>query len=418
MKSRASVVAALGTAQTLAWASSFYLPALLAAPISKELGLASSSIFALLSMSLILSALISPWAGRLIDRHGGRPVLLASSGLFALALVSLAMAQGLLGLTLAWLLMGVAMACGLYDAAFAALVRIFGTDARRSITGITLIAGFASSVGWPLTAAMEAAWGWRGACAGWALLHLMLGLPLNLWLPRMALPSVAAQTSPDPDPDPATATATAAEMNPHASAAVATPLTNPAQAGPQLRALFLLTLIFTFMGCVSTAIATHLPALLQASGATLAGAVAMASLAGPAQVASRLFELGVLSRFSPLLTARLATLGHPLGAACVLAAGSAAALPFVVLHGLGNGLLTIVRGTLPLALFGAQGYGARQGWIAMPGRLVGAMSPWAMGLVLERWGAATLWLTGALGLASLALLLLLQLPAPASPEKT
>lgn len=412
MKSRASVVAALGSAQTLAWASSFYLPALLAAPISKELGLASSSIFALLSMSLILAALISPWAGRLIDRRGGRPVLLASSGLFALALVILAVAQDLLGLTLAWLLMGVAMACGLYDAAFAALVRIFGTDARRSITGITLIAGFASSVGWPLTAAMEAAWGWRGACAGWALLHLMLGLPLNLWLPRMALPSVAAPSDANP------ATANAARPDPQATAALATPPTQPARAGPQRRALILLTLIFTFVGCVSTAIATHLPALLQASGATLAGAVAMASLAGPAQVASRLFELGVLSRFSPLLTARLATLGHPLGAACVLAAGSTAALPFVVLHGLGNGLLTIVRGTLPLALFGAQGYGARQGWIAMPGRLVGAMSPWAMGLVLERWGAATLWLTAALGLASLALLLLLQLPAPASPEKT
>ncbi len=412
MKSRASVVAALGSAQTLAWASSFYLPALLAAPISKELGLASSSIFALLSMSLILAALLSPWAGRLIDRRGGRPVLLASSGLFALALVILAVAQNLLGLTLAWLLMGLAMACGLYDAAFAALVRIFGTDARRSITGITLIAGFASSVGWPLTAAMEAAWGWRGACAGWALLHLVLGLPLNLWLPRMALPSVAAPSDANP------VTTHAARPDPQASAAVAMPPTQPAHAGPQRRALILLTLIFTFMGCVSTAIATHLPALLQASGATLAGAVAMASLAGPAQVASRLFELGVLSRFSPLLTARLATLGHPLGAACVLAAGSTAALPFVVLHGLGNGLLTIVRGTLPLALFGAQGYGARQGWIAMPGRLVGALSPWAMGLVLERWGAATLWLTAALGLASLALLLLLQLPAPASPEKT
>ena len=411
MKSRASVVATLGVAQTLAWASSFYLPALLAAPMSKELGLASSTVFALLSMSLMLSALISPWAGRLIDRRGGRPVLLASSGLFALALLMLALAQGLLGLTLAWLLMGVAMACGLYDAAFAALVRIFGTDARRSITGITLIAGFASSVGWPLTAAMEAAWGWRGACAGWALLHLMLGLPLNLWLPRTALPSVAARSDATP------VTASAARPEPQPNAAVDTPPTNPAHPGPQRRALFLLTLIFTFMGCVSTAIATHLPALLQASGATLAGAVAMASLAGPAQVASRLFELGVLSRFSPLLTARLATLGHPLGAACVLAAGSAAALPFVVLHGLGNGLLTIVRGTLPLALFGAQGYGARQGWIAMPGRLVGAMSPWAMGWVLERWGAGALWLTAALGLTSLALLLLLKLPAPASSEK-
>jgi hypothetical protein len=175
------------------------------------------------------------------------------------------------------------------------------------------------------------------------------------------------------------------------------------------------TLLFTLMGFVSTAIATHLPALIQATGAPLAAAVAVAALAGPAQVAARLLELGFLSRFSPLLAARLATLGHPLGAACLLLLGPVAALPFVLLHGMGNGLLTIVRGTLPLALFGAQGYGGRQGWIALPGRLVGALSPWLMGLVLEHWGAASLWLTGAIGLASLGILLLLRLPPASKP---
>ena len=412
MKSRSSVVTALGLAQTLAWASSFYLPAMLAKPISSELGLASSSVFALLSMSLVLSAVLSPWAGRWIDQHGGRSVLLVSSILFALALAGLALASDWVGLTLAWLIMGVAMACGLYDAAFASLVRIFGADARRAITGITLIAGFASTVGWPLTAAMEAAWGWRGACAGWAAMHLLLGLPLNLWLPRASAQSATAALAPLWAAAAGEAKAVEPCRHPLQVAATAQP-----PASPRRRALFLLTLIFTFMACVSTAIATHLPALLQASGASLASAVAMASLAGPSQVAARLFELGVLSRFSPLLTARLATLGHPLGAACVLAAGSAAALPFVVLHGLGNGLLTIVRGTLPLAVFGAQGYGVRQGWIAMPGRLLGALSPWAMGLVLERWGASTLWLTATLALASLAALLLLRLPTPAASPK-
>ena len=163
------------------------------------------------------------------------------------------------------------------------------------------------------------------------------------------------------------------------------------------------------MGFVSTSIATHLPALLQAAGAPLATAVALAALAGPAQVAARLLELGFLSRFSPLLAARLAALGHPLGAACLLL-GPVGALPFVVLHGLGNGLLTIVRGTLPLALFGAQGYGARQGWIALPGRLTGALSPWFLGLMLERVGVATLWLTSAAALAALVTLLLMTLP--------
>jgi len=185
-----------------------------------------------------------------------------------------------------------------------------------------------------------------------------------------------------------------------------------------LLVMLLFMLLFMLMGFISTAIATHLPALIQASGATLGTAVAVAALAGPAQVASPLVELGVLNRFSPLLTARLATLGHPLGAACLLLGGPAAAVPFVVLHGLGNGLLTIVRGTLPLALFGAQGYGARQGWIALPGRLVGALSPWLLGLVLERRGVATLWLTGVLGLGALATLSLLRLPAAASLRST
>ena len=398
MKSRRSVVVALGSAQTLAWASSFYLPAMLAAPMARDLALAPSTVFALLSMALILSALISPWAGRRIDARGGRLMLMLSSGLFILALLAMASAQGLATLALAWCLMGVAMGCGLYDAAFAALVRLFGADARRSITGITLLAGFASTVGWPLSAAMEEAWGWRGACAGWAALHLLLGLPLNLWLPA----------APDRPQQPV--------ATPANSSRPAHPAATPATAGPpQRRALVLVTLLFTFMGFVSTSIATHLPALIQASGATLTAAVAVAALAGPSQVAARLIELGFLSRFSPLLAARLATLGHPLGAACLLVAGPVGALPFVVLHGLGNGLLTIVRGTLPLALFGAQGYGARQGWIAMPGRLVGAMSPWLMGLALERWSVAALWLTGGLGLASLAALSLLRLPTSGSP---
>jgi len=391
LKSRTSVVIALGTAQTLAWASSFYLPAMLAAPMARDLGLSPSDIYALLSMALVLSALVSPWAGRQVDAHGGRRMLLASVGLFAAALLLMAAAQGPALLLVAWLLMGLAMGCGLYDTAFAALVRLFGPEARRSITGITLIAGFASSVGWPLSAWMETMWGWRGACAGWAALHLLLGLPLNLWLPRAtALPAPADAAKADAGP-----------------ADTAPP--------PSHRPLLLVALLFTLMGFVSTSIATHLPALIQATGAPLAAAVAVAALAGPAQVAARLLELGFLSRFSPLLAARLATLGHPLGAACLLLLGPVAALPFVVLHGMGNGLLTIVRGTLPLALFGAQGYGGRQGWIALPGRLVGALSPWLMGLVLERWGAASLWLTGAIGLASLGILMLLHLPPATKP---
>ena len=393
MKSRSSVVVALGASQTLAWASSFYLPAMLAAPMAADLGLQPSQVYAALSMSLMIAALVSPWAGRRIDRLGGRRVLLGSGALFALALLLLATAQGAWTLALAWVVMGLAMGMGLYDTAFAALVRLFGPEARKAITGITLIAGFASTVGWPLSAWMESLWGWRGACLGWAALHLLVGLPLNLRLPRLR------------GVDPAAAGGTRAPAAPAVAEVPAAPR----------RRLLLVAALFTLMGFVSTSIATHLPTLLQAAGASLAGAVALAALAGPAQVASRLLELGLLSRHSPLLTARLAALGHPLGAACLLLGGPLAALPFVVLHGLGNGLLTIVRGTLPLALFGAHGYGARQGWIALPGRLLGALSPWLMGLAIAGWGAQALWLTLAAGLAATAVLLLMRLPRDGKP---
>jgi hypothetical protein len=156
--------------------------------------------------------------------------------------------------------------------------------------------------------------------------------------------------------------------------------------------------------------AAHLPALLQARGATLAEAVLAGALIGPSQVAARFFEFAVLRRHSSLLAARVAALAHPLGAAVLLAAGPVAALPFAVLHGSGTGLLTIVRGTLPLALFGASGYGARLGWIALPGRILGALSPWLFGLALERYGARALWLSGGMCMTAFACLSALRPP--------
>jgi predicted MFS family arabinose efflux permease len=389
-----SRVAALGTAQTVAWASSFYLPAMLAAPMAREFGRPASSVFGLLSIALVLSALLSPWAGRAIDRLGGRPVLLASTGLFMAGLTLLALAPNLAVLAAGWLVLGLAMGCGLYDAAFATLVRQLGTEARRAISGITLIAGFASTVGWPLSALMETHWGWRGACMGWVALHGLVALPLYLWLlPRGMARGVAAAAAP-------------AGANAGGQAA-APPATTRG-------ALAMVIAVFTCWAMVSTSVATHLPSVLQAAGLSLAAAVGLAALAGPSQVVARVMELSFLGRASPLFTARLAALGHPLAAAGLLIAGPVAALPFVVLHGLGNGLLTIVRGTLPLALFGAQGYGARQGWISMPGRLLGAASPWLLGLLLERHGAAALGLTAALAGTALVLLLLLRLPHAAA----
>jgi hypothetical protein len=161
--------------------------------------------------------------------------------------------------------------------------------------------------------------------------------------------------------------------------------------------------------------AAHLPAMLQAAGATAAAADAAGALIGPARVAARVAEFGLLRRFHPLVSARLAMLGHPLGALALLVVGGPAAAAFAVLHGMGNGVMTIAKGTLPLAVFGPGGYGARQGLLGAPARLLQAGSPFLFGLMLERGGVQlALSVTSALALTGcLALLLLRAAPAGA-----
>ncbi|MFL6692994.1 MAG: MFS transporter [Ramlibacter sp.] len=383
---RARTVAALGTAQTLAWASSYYLPAIVAGPIARDLGVSAPTVFAAFSVALVVSALLGPHAGQAIDRWGGRPVLSGTSLVFAAGLALLGLAQGPIALFAAWIVLGIGMGSGLYEGAFAALVRLEGRDARRSITGITLVAGFASTVGWPATAWLLAHWDWRIACFTWAALHLVLGLPLNLSLPR----------------------AKPVAIEPTGTAAPTAPV--------RMSSALLLSFVFAATWFTSTAMAAHLPRVLQATGSTTAAAIAVGTLIGPAQVAARLFEYGVLSRVHPLLSARLAAVMHPIGAAVLWIAGPIAAPVFGILHGAGNGILTIAKGTLPLALFGPQGYGQRQGVLMVPARMTQAMAPWLFGLALDRWGGGALVLSSALGLAALGALMLLRGSSEAPPR--
>ena len=186
-RSQLSIIVALGTTQTLAWASSYYLPAILADPIARDLGVSSNWIFAAFSASLVISAILGPRIGRQIDLVGGRSVLSLSNVVLAAGLALLGLTYSIPVLLAAWLLLGIGMGAGLYDAAFGALGRIYGDAARRSITGITLFAGFASTVGWPLTAWGLETIGWRNTCFAWAAAHILIGLPIN-WL---MLPPVA-----------------------------------------------------------------------------------------------------------------------------------------------------------------------------------------------------------------------------------
>ncbi|HNE72119.1 MAG TPA: MFS transporter, partial [Giesbergeria sp.] len=217
---------------------------------------------------------------------------------------------------------------------------------------------------------------WRGACAGWAALHLLLGLPLNAWLPRERLrPAPPAPAPPD----------------------LATPPEAPVPHAR--RTALLLSFVFAATWFTSTAMAAHLPRLLQAQGLPLQAAVAAAALVGPAQVAARLLEFGLLRRMHPLASARLAALAHPTGALLLAWAGGAGSVAFTLLHGAGNGILTIAKGTLPLVLFGSLGYGLRQGMLMVPARVAQAFAPLLFGLLLDHWGTASVAATALLGVA-------------------
>jgi MFS family permease len=371
-------VVVIGTTQTLAWASSYYLPAILAEPIAAGLGVPKTLFFGCFSASLLLQAALGPMIGKAIDRHGGRGVLVLSNLVLAAGLGWLAVARGPVGLAGAWVLLGAGMAMGLYDSAFATLTALYGLEARAPITGITLIAGFASTLGWPASALLNQHFGWRGACLGWAALNLLVCLPMNrLLIPRPAGPVRSAATAEAEAPAPSNGMAT-------------------------------LAFVFGAVGFVTGAMGAHLPRLLELAGASAGAAIAAASLMGPAQVAARLFEFGVLKRLHPLVSTRLALLMHPLGAAVLGALGGPGASVFALLHGAGNGLLTISRGTLPLALFGPTGYGLRTGIIVAPARVTTAAAPLLFGLLLDAMGAGALAVSAGLSLAALGALALLR----------
>ena len=378
---RSVVVSTLGITQTLSWASSYYLTAVFADPICADLHVSKTWFFGAVSAALLLSGLLGPLAGRAIDKRGGRGVLFATNIVFAAGLALMSVAQGPGGLATAWIVIGVGMGFGLYEAAFATVAGLYGRDARNAITGITLVAGFASTVGWPLSALMIDEFGWRGACLAWAALHLLVGLPMNRFLVPKAPPSEPMRPA------------------------------EPGEAGAMSWTMIVLGGVFAATWFVSAAMAAHLPRLLQGMGATPVAAIAAAALVGPAQVAARLAEFSLLRKASPLLSARLATCLHPIGAAIFAVVGAPAAVAFVMLHGAGNGMLTIARGTLPLALFGAAGYGLRTGILVAPTRILQGGAPLLFELVLDRGGPyAALALSSTLVGGSCLLLLLLRPP--------
>jgi predicted MFS family arabinose efflux permease len=382
------VVVALGTTQTLAWASSYYLSAILADPIARDLAISSNWFFAAFSASLVISGLLGPRVGRQIDRVGGRQVLSASKVILAAGLALLGASTSPWMMSGAWILLGFGMGLGLYDAAFGALGRIYGENARRAITGITLTAGFASTVGWPLTTLGPDTIGWRETCYAWAATHMLIGLPLDMFfLPR----TTPAQRSAGPI------------AKPHILIG---------------RTMILLSFAFAAAWTVTSAMAAHLPRIVEAFGATPAQAVFAGMMIGPAQVAARVLEASTLSRFHPLFSTRLACITHPIGACVIGIFGGGAAAAFTLLHGAGNGILTIARGTLPLAIFGPENYAYRLGLIGAPSRICQALAPLGFGFLLEPMGRGVVAVSALLSLAALVALMLLPARGKANAEAT
>jgi predicted MFS family arabinose efflux permease len=349
-------VSALGVAQIISWGSLFYAIAVLGSAMRRDLGISDVVLFGSFTMGLFLSGVASPLVGREIDSRGGRRVLAAGSLLGAVAMIALAAAQGPVTMLAGWLLAGVAMSACLYDPAFATLHQVSGTSYRRAVTALTLFGGFASTVFWPLSQYLLDEIGWRQTFVVYAGLHLFVCLPLHLLLvPRT-----------------------------HA----ARPIVETAHAQPAVRegdgAVFAwLATALALAAFMGTAMAAHVIDLLTATGLSARDAVLVGSLIGPMQVAGRVMEfafgrhlraLAVGTLAFALMAASLAVFTQVHGLWIV-------ALAFAMIYGWSNGVMTIVRGTVPAELFGPRGYGTLLGRLARPQFILKSSAPLALTLL-------------------------------------
>ena len=380
---RRIVITALGIAQILAWGTSFYFPAVFAGPIVADTGWSLGYVVGGTSVGLLVAGLISPQVGKIIDVRGGRPILLASSLFYAAGLIGIGLAPALPIYLMAWVLLGIGMGTGLYDAVFAALGRMYGSAARGPITNLTLFGGFASTVCWPLSAFMIEHIGWREACFVYAGLHVLVALPLQMAVIRRAPKSAAAM---------------------HEDTAQST---SPPAIANETLIFALLALVLSIAAGIGSIVVVHLLIFLQAMGVDFAVAVSLGTLFGPAQVGARVVERLFGSRYHPIWTM--------IGSCTLMAVGLlllAGRFPIlllvILLYGAGYGISWIGRGTLPLALFGPVRFPRLMGKLAFPSLIVQALAPSAGALLIEASGAAaTIGVLTALALINVVLIGLL-----------
>jgi predicted MFS family arabinose efflux permease len=370
-------VNALGITQVTAWGTSYYCLGVLAKPIAADTGWAISTIFLGFSVALVIMGLISTSVGRLIDRIGARRVMSIGTMIVSAGLLILAQAGNVAIYFAAWAVVGVGMRCCLYDAAFAALVQAVPSRGRTAISYLTLYGAYASTVFWVIGHYLNTAYGWRATLVIFAVINLAVCLPLNwLGLSRRELPAATVETK---------ATVGSSE--------------GPALEG-RLRVIgmVLFALIMSLNGFVFGVVSLQLVPLLEAAGLAGATAVWVASLKGHGQFAGRLVEIFFGKNLRAMTIARIAIGVLPPCLLLLLLAHAQIALlvAFTLLLGASQGVITIVRGAVPLALFGAKGYGAVLGLIATPILLVNAFSPALYAVIVDQvgWDNATYALLG------------------------
>jgi len=354
-------VLVLGVTEILAWGAIFYPPVLTVPLIAHERGWSVAFAMGGFSLALLTAGLVSPRVGSMIDRHGGHRVMSLGSLLAAFGLALIVYADHPAAYVAVWLLLGVAIAATLYDPAFATLGRIFGAAARRPITALTLAGGFASTVSWPATHFLLEAVGWRGTYLVYAALLALVAAPLHAF----ALPRTRAHPAARPE-------------QPAQAPSVALP--------PTGWPFLLVAAAFAAYAFVPSGLSAHLLAILGRAGMDAATVVAIGALFGPAQVAARICELLFARSIHPLLIARVAVAMLLAAFALIALFGLtvAAAASFAVMFGMANGLLTIARGAVPLALFGAAGYGHIVGRSGGPYLAMQAIAPFVLAFVAER----------------------------------
>ncbi|HSL80946.1 MAG TPA: MFS transporter [Pseudolabrys sp.] len=382
-------VPVLGITQILTWGTIFYTPVLIVPLIAAERGWSISFTMGGFSIGLLVAGLVAPYVGRSIDRFGGHVVMTLGSLTGALGLFLIASAAHPVAYYAVWMVLGVAMAANLYDAAFSTLGRIFGVGARRPITALTLAGGFASTVSWPMTHFLLERVDWRGTYLIYAALLAFVAAPLHaLALPRTRYQSDIAASDSE---------------------------SAPVKVLPAYGLSFILVAsAFASYAFVPSGLSAHLLAIFAREGIGATTVVWIGALFGPAQVGARLIEFAFGRNLHPLWIARFAltTFLCAFLMLVLLGVSTTTAAAFALMFGGANGLITITRGAVPLALFGASGYGRLMGRLAGPFLLVQAAAPFIMAFMIEHTsdlGALAL----AAGFATVALICFILIRRPA-----